>query len=295
MSGPTLSVGMPVFDGEAFIATAIESILNQTFRDFELIISDNGSTDRTQEIVGTYADTDHRIRYYRQAENLGAAANYNFVFTKATGRYFKWASHDDLIAPTMFERCLAAFESCPSDLILVYPRTTLLTSEDEQDRHYEDRLDLRQTSPHERLHHLVANVELCNAVYGIIRSDALRQTRLIAPFASSDEVLLAELALLGRFYEVPEYLFTRRLHDERSTVAHAAPEDRTAWFDPKATQRRYLHRTTVFVEDMRSILRSPVSVSERMQSLIALGRGYLPRWWRLMARELQHATSPKRG
>ncbi|HDL48800.1 MAG TPA: glycosyltransferase family 2 protein [Actinobacteria bacterium] len=292
MCDPKLSVGMPVFNGEAFLAQAIDSILAQTFSEFELIISDNGSTDGTEQICRHYARIDDRVAYFRQSSNLGAAANYNFVFHKATGRYFKWASHDDLIAPTMLEQCVGVLDSDFEDVILAYPKTRLDHSDGTAGELYEDRLDLGHTSPHERLYHLVSNVTLCNAVFGVIRSDALRKTRLIGAFASSDEVLLAELALLGRFREVPEYLFVRRLHQDRSVVAHSDPQDRTAWFDPNARHKRYLHRTTVLVEDIKSVLRSRLTLPERLRSVTGLLRGYLPRWWRVMAREVQHAVFP---
>ena len=108
---PRVSIGIPVYNGGRFIKEAIDSILAQTFEDFELILSDNASTDETEEICKEYATLDRRIRYYRNEENLGAAKNYNRVFELSNGEYFKWASHDDLCAPEYLERCIAAL--CP--------------------------------------------------------------------------------------------------------------------------------------------------------------------------------------
>ena len=93
---PLVSIGMPVFNGEDYVEAALDSILTQTFTNFELIISDNASTDRTEEICNDFADSDDRIRYYRQEKNLGAAANFNRVFELSSGKYFKWAAHDAL-------------------------------------------------------------------------------------------------------------------------------------------------------------------------------------------------------
>ncbi len=291
MSGPKLNVGLPVRDGEAFVAEAIGSILAQTFSDFQLIISDNASTDGTEEICRHYARVDSRVSYHRQSTNVGAAANYNFTFQKATGEYFRWSAHDDLVEPTMFERCVLALENDPN-AVLAYPRTRLSFGDAESEERYEDHLDLLADRPHLRLRRLVSNLDLCNAIFGVIRSNTLRQTRLIGPFASSDEVLLAELALLGRFVEVPEYLFIRRLHSARSTVAHAQISDRTAWFDPSARHRRHLHRTKVLLEDVKSVWSIDLSTRQRLSSTVCLFRGYLPRWWQIMARELQHAVLP---
>ena len=96
---PRVSVGIPVFNGERFLAETIESILAQTFKDFEIVISDNASTDRTEEICRSYAARDPRIRYNRNDTNRGAAWNHNRVFELARGEYFKWQSHDDFCAP----------------------------------------------------------------------------------------------------------------------------------------------------------------------------------------------------
>lgn len=93
---PQVSIGMPVHNGARFIREAIDSLLAQTFSDFELIISDNASIDITEAICREYAAMDQRIRYVRQPENLGATANFIFVLDKAVGRYFMWAAADDI-------------------------------------------------------------------------------------------------------------------------------------------------------------------------------------------------------
>lgn len=95
---PKVSVGLPVYNGEKYLPQAIKSLLAQTFAEFELIICDNASTDRTQEISRTFTKRDQRIRYHRNPNNLGAAANFNLSFRLSSGEYFKWAA-DDLCAP----------------------------------------------------------------------------------------------------------------------------------------------------------------------------------------------------
>ena len=95
---PRVSIGMPVYNGEKYLEEAIQSILAQTYSDFELVISDNASTDKTQEICLEYAARDSRVRYHRNEKNLGAAPNYNRTFELSTGQYFKWADYDDLLA-----------------------------------------------------------------------------------------------------------------------------------------------------------------------------------------------------
>jgi len=103
---PQVSIGMPVYNGEPFIQEALDSLLAQTFADFELIISDNASTDGTEAICREYAARDKRIRCVRQPENLGAAANFQFVLDEAVGEYFMWAAADDVWLPKFIETCM---------------------------------------------------------------------------------------------------------------------------------------------------------------------------------------------
>jgi glycosyltransferase involved in cell wall biosynthesis len=100
---PTVSIGMPVYNGESYIRKALDSLLGQTFNDFELIISDNASKDSTEEICREYAERDPRIRYVRQSQNLGAVANFQFVLDEAIGRYFMWAAADDVRSSDFIE------------------------------------------------------------------------------------------------------------------------------------------------------------------------------------------------
>jgi len=100
---PRVSIGMPVFNGELSIENALDSLLGQTFLDFELIISDNFSSDGTQEICEKYAKNDKRINYFRQVENIGATANFKYVLEQASGEYFMWAAADDIRSPDFVE------------------------------------------------------------------------------------------------------------------------------------------------------------------------------------------------
>ena len=103
---PRVSIGLPIYNGENLVIETLDSFLSQTFSDFEVIISDNGSIDRTQQICEDYAAKDGRIKYYRNLKNLGVAPNLNRVFELSSGEYFKWADHDDLLAPDFLLRCV---------------------------------------------------------------------------------------------------------------------------------------------------------------------------------------------
>ena len=126
---PRLTVGLPVYNGAALLAESIEALLGQTYEDFELIISDNASTDGTAEICRFYEKQDSRVRYFRQPRNLGSAANHNFVADQARGELFKWASHDDLYARELLTRCVDALDEHP-EVVLAHSWTAMIDSSD---------------------------------------------------------------------------------------------------------------------------------------------------------------------
>src|SRR5262245_34908562 len=122
MRKPRVSIGLPVYNGQQFLEETLNSILAQTYTDFELIISDNASTDRTSEIARAYVAKDARVRYHRNENNLGVAGNYNGVFSLASGEYFKWAPADDTCLPNYLARCVEILD-LDSTVVLAYPQT----------------------------------------------------------------------------------------------------------------------------------------------------------------------------
>jgi glycosyltransferase involved in cell wall biosynthesis len=253
---PRVSIGLPVFNGESFLAQTLDSILAQTYSDFELIISDNASTDKTEEICQAYATRDHRIRYFRNATNLGAAKNYNRVFELSSGEYFKWAAHDDLCAPEYLERCVEVLDRGPA-VAACHPRTRII---DEHGGHLEDYGEyhnLRSPWPHERFRdYLFRPAFMWNAIFGVIRASELKKTPLIGNYASSDRVLLGELVLRGEISQVPEYLFLRRDHPRMSWRVNPTHRAFSVWFDPANRGRILLPATWKhFFEYLRAIRR----------------------------------------
>ena len=109
-----VSIGLPIHNGEEFLSEAIDSILVQTFEDFELILCDNASSDGTQRICQEFAGRDGRIKYYRNTTNVGAARNFNWTFELSLGEYFKWAAHDDFLAHDFLEKCVDVLDKNPS-------------------------------------------------------------------------------------------------------------------------------------------------------------------------------------
>ncbi|NET55748.1 MAG: glycosyltransferase family 2 protein [Symploca sp. SIO2E6] len=275
-----LSIGLPVYNGEQFLEESLNSLLAQTLEDFELIISDNGSTDRTEEICRTYAAQEQRIRYHRSEQNHGAAWNYNRCFELSVGKYFKWACHDDLCAPEYVERCIQILEAHPS-VVLCYANTTFIDEQGNFLQNYSEDLHLDSPKPQERYrqyHRRFLYKYKCNPQFGVIRSSALGMTRLMGKYEGSDIILFAELAMLGEFYEIPEYLFFRRDHPKMSRRANPTEEELAVWYDPANKGKLQLPMSRLLWEHLLAIWRTNLSWPEKISCYLQL-RTFL-RWKR---------------
>ncbi len=210
-SAPTLTIGVPVYNMATYLEEAVESVLAQSFRDLELIISDNASTDGTEAIGRALAARDPRVTYRRNAKNVGLVANNNLLVPLARGRLFKWANADDVLRPGYLERCVAALDADPS-VVLAYPQTDFVDGDGAPLDLTDSGWHLVSDDPSERLLFAILAGHYMNASMGVIRTDALRRTRLLPRYAGGDYRMMAELSLLGKFVEIPERLFVRRIH-----------------------------------------------------------------------------------
>jgi glycosyltransferase involved in cell wall biosynthesis len=269
---PRVSIGMPIYNGANFLVPTLDALLAQTFTNFELIISDNGSTDQTETICRAYAERDSRIRYYRVAENKGASWNYNRVFELAVGEYFKWAAHDDICQPAFLERCVAALDQHP-DAVVAHPRTRAIDENGAVLRDYPAKPGGASTKPYRRFFEFVCIPHPCVAVFGLIRVSALKQTSLIGNFAAADRPLLGKLALLGQFCEIPEFLFLYRNHPQQSWQAYSTRHAVQAWYDPKKRAALTFPHWRLLREHLRAITTAPLNLYDRVRCYLCMG------WW----------------
>jgi glycosyltransferase involved in cell wall biosynthesis len=215
---PTVSLGLPVYNGEKYLAEAIRSILAQDYEDFEFIITDNASCDRTEEICRQFAAMDDRIRYVRNEKNLGAAPNFNLCFQLSSGKFFKWCAHDDMISANYIGECVRSLEE-NQDAALAFGVSKAIDSEG---RVLEDRSDnmtlVDDADAFTRFRTAFDDSAHCDEIFGVQRVDFLKCTSLMESYWSADRTLLEEIALLGRFVFVPTTVFYNRHHQERSIL-----------------------------------------------------------------------------
>ncbi len=265
-----MSIGLPVYNGERFLRHSLKALLAQTFTDFELIISDNASTDTTAAICQEYAALDSRIRYIRQPENIGAAANHNFVVSRARGRYFKWASHDDLYHPDLVALCVEALEEHP-EAVLAHSWDGYVDADGDVVSVDPYPLDTTNPSPRARLRSLLRTPG-GNDIYGVIRSSVMRSVRPHQTYYNADRTFMAGLVLAGPFQQVPRALYYRRDHPGRAS--HGSRRARATALGPHRANRFRHPMLRMYVEYVfdfvRAVWTSPLSWRDRFGCLLEI-------------------------
>jgi glycosyltransferase involved in cell wall biosynthesis len=273
-AGPIASVGLPVFNGETYLEAAIGSVLAQTFEDFELVICDNASTDRTAEICSDYAARDRRIRYFRNPQNLGAAPNYNLAFSHARGRYFKWLAHDDRITRSYLDKTVRVLDE-RTDAVLCNAVVGYIDSNGAPIGLYNSGLALADSpSAAARFGWMVLRSHSCVDFFGLIRREALQNSLLHGSFHGADRALLAQLAIRGRLIQLPAPLVEMREHPNRYTRSQARSADRAAWHDASKRGKISFPTWRLYAEYLKMVRRERMLPNERARCCAILAR-----WW----------------
>lgn len=285
---PRLSIGLPVYNGERYLDRCIASIVAQTFTDFELLVCDNASSDRTPRIALDWCRRDPRILYHRADTNRGAAHNFNWAVDLARGELFKWCAVDDLIAPRFLESCIAALDARP-DAVLAYsgaldvdPHGTVIAEI------YDNRAPLRFGADDvaTRFHDLALTGHSCISVFGVVRTAALRRSARIGPYPGSDHVLLVELGLRGPFVRVAGDLLFHRQHPERSVTRHPRLRDRVHWFTGRRTRFSFPN-FRMYAGYVVSMMRTPMTTSQRWRCMRSLLQWIYWGGWRKLLADLR--------
>lgn len=273
---PQVSFGLPVYNGERYLAQAIESVLGQDLDDFELNISDNASTDGTEDIVRGYAATDHRIRYERQETNRGGVWNFQRVFEMSTADYFTWICADDWKSSDFASSTVQTMKSAGPTAVVAYTRTHLVGPDGEfLDSLHDDELDLDHPEPHVRVSRLL-RAQASPLIYGLIRSDVLAKTRGFTASIAPDVVMLVELACRGTLHLTGRTGFFQRRHPAQTSAQGARQMN---FYKPGGSPRFAFQHNRVNLEIVRGIRSGDLPPHEELQSYwAALTDWVMPRW-----------------
>ena len=271
---PRLTVGLPVYNGEKYLAESLEALLGQSYEDFELIISDNASTDGTADICRRYGEQDSRIRYVRQSRNIGCAPNHNFVVSEARGELFKWASDDDLYARDMLGSCVDALDRYPH-VVLANSWTAMIDSSGAITKALDYPVATAAPRAPERFRSMMFDGWF-DDIGGVIRTKVLRRMSLHS-YHLADRSLTTEIGLHGPFYQVPDWLYFRRDHPERAERAYQTVRTWCANLDPRRADRLRHPAARLYAEYVwgyvAAIRRAPLSPADRRECY-----RYLAQW-----------------
>lgn len=268
---PRLSIGLPVYNGERLLPEAIEALLGQSYKDFELIISDNASTDRTAEICHSYEEQDSRVRYIRQSRNIGMIPNHNFLVGVARGEFFKWASHDDLYARDFLQRCMDALDKHP-EAALAHAWCVLMSEVGEPLQFFRYPEATAASRAPDRFRSMLVDGK-GDWMYAVFRTNILRQTPLLGTYHGGERTLITESALHGTLYQVPDWLYFRRDHPNR----HLSTRGWSAIWEPRRASRLRNPAIRLYAEYLwgyvSMVRRTPLSRAEKRECY-----GHLARW-----------------
>lgn len=268
---PRVTIGMPVYNGEEYIAKTLVSLLGQTYPHFILHISDNASTDGTERICREFAGEDSRIVYERNTRNLGATKNFNKLVEAAHTEYFMWASHDDVWHRSYLERAVSALDGDPP-AVLCYAATRVVDEDDQTIKSFAIASEFHSEHARVRFRRSLFYPPQ-SVVFGLLRTEALKRTRLLGNYSASDQVLAGELALRGRFVGIREHLFYYRRHKHQSTgVKFPTMHSRMAWFDPANRTRWTFPHWRLLAEHLRGVRASKMALVDRLAIYAAIAR-----------------------
>lgn len=280
---PRVTIGLPVYNGERFLSQSLDSLLAQTYGDFDLIVCDNASTDATEEICRNYAARDPRIVYVRREKNLGMANNFNLAFAAAQTEYFKWAAYDDIHAPEFLQRSVEVLDADPT-VLWCFPRFShvdswgqLLDEPDSIDVGYVTGSGRERASaevkrplwsrnsprPNQRFRSVILGGSSMLDNYALMRRSVMARTSLQLPYYGGDKVFIAELCLHGRFHEIPETLFYARVHPQGSG-AFASAREQQEFMDPSRINRVAFTRLDLLRGYLQAIGRAGLPWGERI-------------------------------
>lgn len=287
-------IGLPVYNGQKYVAAAIESHLSQSFGDFDLVISDNGSTDATPEICAEFARTDSRVVVLRSDENRGILWNHRRVLEtiRSPDQYFRWAGGDDIMEPGLLAAMVAVLDGRP-EVEAVVPDTKNIDDDGTIIGAMDRSLDLQSPDVFERARtFLLADYQHVIA-YGLLRASTLRDLRTGPNYPGWDAVFTWEWTLRGQMVQAEGPALLRRFHPGSISRVKTAKEIRK-WVEPNSRVGMSFPHWTWAYERVRALLACPMSARDRFRIGMLLARATL--WQRgVLVRDITQATKRMLG
>jgi glycosyltransferase involved in cell wall biosynthesis len=242
VGNPLVSIGLPVYNGERDLPRALDCLLAQDYDNFEIVISDNASTDSTRQICEEYAARDARIKLSFNNTNIGIIANFESVLEKANGSYFMWAAHDDLWSKSFVREMVKELEGHRDASVAMSAVERLHENGSAGDVvRFEDAANPNSITTFQLVMALAHGSPHHYFIYGLFRRDFLRRAFKNFPSViASDRLLMIQIAMSTRFRYVDEVLHTRYINDKPIAVRYKDEEFGRAWHDRNAHLKKDL-------------------------------------------------------
>lgn len=258
---PLVSIGIPVYNEGRFLEESLLSLLSQEYQNLEIIISDNASTDKTEEICRKFCKRDNRIRYHRFDTNQGATANFKKVIDLAQGRYFMWAAGHDLWSTNLVMECVSTLEKNPNGVI-AFGSCTWIDAAGRQMARTSGWTDTRGMDPVARFFSVFwGNM---HPILGVMRLDALKQARFLACIGT-DLLMLSDLVLAGHFIHAPLASWRRREFRDGESYQDRMKRYRSPQYRlSNSILDRFFPVLRLPLELIKTVLRSRISWFEKL-------------------------------
>lgn len=283
---PLVSIGLPLLNEEAFIAKTLDSLLAQDYENVEIVISDNGSVDRTQEICSAYAAKDPRIRYHRFEKTVDISENWARAFQFSEGTFFMWACGHDLFLPNYVSACMNEMIHDPS-VVLCYTEIALI------DVNGKERFTLPAPPSTQNigpiLRYLISFWHLGGyQICGLMRTDAMKKTNLLTRNSiAGDLIMIQELSLMGTFACVHAPL--HRLRDTRPTEVNFdlyLERNAKTMLIKKKGRRWWFPEWRYLYEQLKALKRAKIGWRRKLILYPALIAAFTAKHYPLLGRDL---------
>jgi glycosyltransferase involved in cell wall biosynthesis len=208
VSEPLVSVGIPTYNRAAKLTRAVESVLAQTHRKLELVISDNASSEDTEAVCRAFREQDPRVRYLRSPHNRGPTANFNVLFGELSGDYAMLLSDDDWLDHDYIASCLTELDRRPGHVLACgiahYLRDGVVVREGVE-------MQLENDSPNKRVLTYLREVDENGVFYGLMPKAVLQRAAPLRNVLGNDWLLAAAIAAQGKVTTVRATAINREL------------------------------------------------------------------------------------
>lgn len=201
---PKLTIGIPVYNGERFLRQKLDSLLSQTFTDFQIIISDNASTDSTQEICKEYEKRDKRITYIQQEKNIGSKNNFMFVLQQAETKYFVWSAVDDIMEPQFLEKNINVLDS-NNEFVGCISKIDYYVDDQKQSKSNFIQLDSIVGTYEKKVRFYLRNSS-ANMIYAVYRTADLQKCKVLDPIGAWDSAIILSVLKYGNIHVISDTL-----------------------------------------------------------------------------------------